>query len=188
MAPKQKGYNRGKSVRRLARERVGAVPASHALEPKIRRKKPKHKKPPGTRSPRRRRGSRAVCALGVKLPLLDVHGGLSFAAPYNGAARHQLQWPRIIQKHGPLDLEHHRAALPEVLVGRKQDASTAHVHRAARARQSGLHTAHLEPDVPFDREALRCASFLRRTHTYDINTTRPSLPWTKVADRPMSRF
>ena len=48
MAPKRKGYDRGKSVRRLARERVGAVPASHALEPKTRRKKPKHKKPPGS--------------------------------------------------------------------------------------------------------------------------------------------
>ena len=47
MARKQKGYDRGKSVRRLARERVGAVPASHALQPKIRRKKAKHKKPPG---------------------------------------------------------------------------------------------------------------------------------------------
>jgi hypothetical protein len=47
MAPKRKGYNRGKSVRRLARERVGAVPASHALVPKTRRKKVKHKKPPG---------------------------------------------------------------------------------------------------------------------------------------------
>lgn len=47
MARKRKGYDRGKSVRRLARERVGAVPASHALEPKTRRKKAKHKKPPG---------------------------------------------------------------------------------------------------------------------------------------------
>ena len=32
-------------MRRLARERVGAVPATHAIEPKVRRKKPKHKKP-----------------------------------------------------------------------------------------------------------------------------------------------
>ncbi len=47
MALKQKGYNRGKSVRRLARERVGAVPASQVLEPKTRRIKAKHKKPPG---------------------------------------------------------------------------------------------------------------------------------------------
>ena len=47
MARKRKGYDRGTSVRRLARERVGAVPASHALEPKTKRKKAKHKKPPG---------------------------------------------------------------------------------------------------------------------------------------------
>lgn len=45
MPRKRQGYNRGKAVRRLARERVGAVPATHAIEPKVRRKKPKHKKP-----------------------------------------------------------------------------------------------------------------------------------------------
>ncbi len=46
MPRKKKGYDRGKSVRRLARERVGVVPASRSLEPKIKRKKPKHKKSP----------------------------------------------------------------------------------------------------------------------------------------------
>lgn len=44
MPRRKQGYNRGKAVRRLARERVGAVPATHAIEPKVRRKKPKHKK------------------------------------------------------------------------------------------------------------------------------------------------
>jgi hypothetical protein len=46
MAGSKKTYNRGKSVRKLARERVGAVPASRVLQPKIRRKRPKHKQPP----------------------------------------------------------------------------------------------------------------------------------------------
>ncbi len=41
-----KTYNRGKSVRRIARERVGTVPASRIIQPKAGRKKPKHKKPP----------------------------------------------------------------------------------------------------------------------------------------------
>jgi len=45
MAGKRRAYSRVKSVRRLARERVGAVPPSHPLEPKTRRKKPKHKRP-----------------------------------------------------------------------------------------------------------------------------------------------
>ncbi|MCC7175227.1 MAG: hypothetical protein IT159_08525 [Bryobacterales bacterium] len=44
MAQRRRRYNRVKSVRRLARERVGAVPPSVAMEPKTRRKKPKHKK------------------------------------------------------------------------------------------------------------------------------------------------
>jgi hypothetical protein len=43
--PKKAGYNRGKAVRRLARERVGATPASRVILPKLKRKKPKHKKP-----------------------------------------------------------------------------------------------------------------------------------------------
>lgn len=45
MPRKARGYNRGKSVRRLARERVGATPASRVIQPKLKRKKPKHKKP-----------------------------------------------------------------------------------------------------------------------------------------------
>jgi len=47
MAQKKKVYDRGKSVRRLARARVGTVPASRPMEPKNRRKRPKHKRPPG---------------------------------------------------------------------------------------------------------------------------------------------
>jgi hypothetical protein len=34
-----------KKVRRLARKVVGIVPPSHAIQPKSKRKKPKHKKP-----------------------------------------------------------------------------------------------------------------------------------------------
>jgi len=40
-----KKLDRGKEVRRLARERLGAVPAARRIEPKAKRKKPKHKKP-----------------------------------------------------------------------------------------------------------------------------------------------
>lgn len=43
MPAKKKTYNRGKSVRRLARERVGTVPGARVILPKARRKKPKHK-------------------------------------------------------------------------------------------------------------------------------------------------
>ena len=42
---KRKGFDQKKGVRKLARERVGAVPASHPIEPKAKRKKPKHRKP-----------------------------------------------------------------------------------------------------------------------------------------------
>ena len=42
---KRKGFDQKKGVRRLARERVGAVPPAHPIEPKDKRKKPKHKKP-----------------------------------------------------------------------------------------------------------------------------------------------
>ena len=45
MTRKKRSYDRGKSVRRLARDRVGTVPASHPMEPKTKRKRPKHKKP-----------------------------------------------------------------------------------------------------------------------------------------------
>ena len=47
MPRRNKGYDRGKAVRRLARQRVGAVPVTHPIEPRIRRKKPKHKVPAG---------------------------------------------------------------------------------------------------------------------------------------------
>jgi hypothetical protein len=39
-------FDQGKEVRKLARERVGIVPASRPIEPKDVRKKPKHKKDP----------------------------------------------------------------------------------------------------------------------------------------------
>ncbi len=41
---KPRKFDQKKEVRRLARERVGTVPASRLIEPKPRRK-PKHKKP-----------------------------------------------------------------------------------------------------------------------------------------------
>jgi hypothetical protein len=41
---KTRVYDRGKSVRRLARERIGPAPPSRAIQPRIDRKKPKHKK------------------------------------------------------------------------------------------------------------------------------------------------
>ena len=44
MARKPKRYDSKKGVRRLARERVGAVPASKIIVPRTERKKPKHKK------------------------------------------------------------------------------------------------------------------------------------------------
>jgi hypothetical protein len=42
-----KKYDVPTEILRLARERVGAVPAPKTIEPKKRRKKPKHKRPPG---------------------------------------------------------------------------------------------------------------------------------------------
>jgi hypothetical protein len=45
---KRKRFDQKKEVRRLARERVGTVPAAVVIQPKTRRKKAKHKKPPGT--------------------------------------------------------------------------------------------------------------------------------------------
>ena len=41
--PKKKQFDAGKGVRRLARERVGTVPAAQVMVPKSKRKKPKHK-------------------------------------------------------------------------------------------------------------------------------------------------
>ena len=47
MKPKQPVFDQEKKVRAIARERVGPVKASRAIVPKLERKKPKHKKPPG---------------------------------------------------------------------------------------------------------------------------------------------
>lgn len=41
-------YDVPTEIRRLARERVGAVPSAKLIVPKKQRKKPKHKRPPGT--------------------------------------------------------------------------------------------------------------------------------------------
>ena len=43
--PKKPKFDQKKEVRKLARERVGIVPASRPIEPKDSRAKPKHKKP-----------------------------------------------------------------------------------------------------------------------------------------------
>jgi hypothetical protein len=43
---KKKRFDLGKEVKAIARERVGRVPAARPIEPKSRRKKPKHKQPP----------------------------------------------------------------------------------------------------------------------------------------------
>ena len=45
---KPKKYDVPTEIRRLARERVGAVPSPKLIVPKKQRKKPKHKRPPGT--------------------------------------------------------------------------------------------------------------------------------------------
>jgi hypothetical protein len=45
--PKKPRFDVPKEIKKLARERVGPVPAGQAIEPKRLRKKPKHKKPPG---------------------------------------------------------------------------------------------------------------------------------------------
>jgi hypothetical protein len=44
---KPKRYNVTTEIKRLARERVGAVPSPKVIVPKKQRKKPKHKRPPG---------------------------------------------------------------------------------------------------------------------------------------------
>jgi hypothetical protein len=43
---KKKGFDLAKEVKAIARERVGRVPAEKTIEPKSRRKKPKHKVAP----------------------------------------------------------------------------------------------------------------------------------------------
>jgi hypothetical protein len=45
LARKKKSFDLGKEIKAIARERVGTVPASKAMQPKSLRKKPKHKKP-----------------------------------------------------------------------------------------------------------------------------------------------
>jgi len=40
-------FDQKKGVKRIARERVGTVPASRVIQPKTRRRKPKHPRPPG---------------------------------------------------------------------------------------------------------------------------------------------
>jgi hypothetical protein len=45
---KIKRYDIPTEIRRLARERVGAVPSPKLIVPKKQRKKPKHKQSPGT--------------------------------------------------------------------------------------------------------------------------------------------
>jgi hypothetical protein len=45
MARKKQTFDVQKEVRKLARERVGVVPSSRPILPKLARKKPKHKKP-----------------------------------------------------------------------------------------------------------------------------------------------
>jgi hypothetical protein len=44
---KPKPFDQAAGVRKLARERVGTVPASKPIQPKDKRKKPKYKHPPG---------------------------------------------------------------------------------------------------------------------------------------------
>ena len=44
MARKQPKFDVRKEIRKLARERVGTVPAARVIVPKLARKKPKHKK------------------------------------------------------------------------------------------------------------------------------------------------
>ena len=43
--PRKKTFDMDKEIRKLARERVGTVPASKPIPPKSARKKPKYKKP-----------------------------------------------------------------------------------------------------------------------------------------------
>ena len=45
--PKKEIFDQKKEVRKLARERVGMVPPAKVIIPKVERKKPKYKKPPG---------------------------------------------------------------------------------------------------------------------------------------------
>ena len=51
MPRKKKRFELATEVKAIARERVGRVPATRAIQPKSLRKKPKHKKPPGELDP-----------------------------------------------------------------------------------------------------------------------------------------
>ena len=42
--PRKKKFDAVKEVKAIARERVGRVPSAQTIEPKARRKKPKHNK------------------------------------------------------------------------------------------------------------------------------------------------
>jgi hypothetical protein len=46
LARKSKPFDLAKEVKAIARERVGRIPAAKPIQPKLRRAKPKHKKPP----------------------------------------------------------------------------------------------------------------------------------------------
>ncbi len=46
MPQKKKVFDLGKEVKAIARERVGTIPAEKTIQPKSRRKKPKHKVSP----------------------------------------------------------------------------------------------------------------------------------------------
>jgi hypothetical protein len=46
LARKKKGFDLGKEVKAIARERVGRIPAEKTIQPKSRRKKPKYKVSP----------------------------------------------------------------------------------------------------------------------------------------------
>jgi hypothetical protein len=46
LARKKKGFDLGKEVKAIARERVGRIPAEKTIQPKSRRRKPKHKMSP----------------------------------------------------------------------------------------------------------------------------------------------
>ena len=52
MPRKKKTFELGKEVKAIARERVGPIPAGKPIAPKLLRKKPKHKVPPGEDSER----------------------------------------------------------------------------------------------------------------------------------------
>ena len=44
MPRKKKSFDLGKEIKAIARERVGRIPAAKTIQPKLLRKRPKHKK------------------------------------------------------------------------------------------------------------------------------------------------